>query len=403
MSTQQFPTSPALWSRGTDISVQHPSHDTRSFQPALSGDGGSSLRTSHTRLDVGLQQTYSQEPDRGTLSSGWQRAPGAGSTYGRYVGTSGGRSGDGSPRFDQPVHAGAYLWWYVDALSDCGQFGLTIIAFVGSVFSPYYAWARARSGVTNPENFCCLNVALYSKDAGRWAMTERGARFNARGADYFSIGPSHLHWDGQALHIDINEITVPIPRKIKGRVTVYPEQLFNFGAPLDPHALHMWGPLAPSARVSVNLQDPQQTWQGHAYLDSNEGSEPIDRPFSEWDWSRSRLKNGDTAVLYDIQRKDSTSQVLAYRFHQQGHVSEFEAPPTKALPKTLWAIPRRMRSDSEVRIQQQLEDTPFYQRAILQSELLGETVESFHETLNVPRLTSKIVQAMLPWRMPRRT
>jgi carotenoid 1,2-hydratase len=108
-------------------------------------------------------------------------------------------------------------------------------------------------------------------------------------------------------------------------------------------------------------------------------------------------------VLYDIQRKDSTSQVLAYRFHQQGHVSEFEAPPTKALPKTLWAIPRRMRSDSEVRIQQQLEDTPFYQRAILQSELLGETVESFHETLNVPRLTSKIVQAMLPWRMPRRT
>jgi carotenoid 1,2-hydratase len=213
-------------------------------------------------LDVGLQQAHSQEPDRGTFSSGWQRAPGAGSTYGRDVGTSGGRSGDGSPRFDQPVNAGAYLWWYVDALSDCGQFGLTIIAFVGSVFSPYYAWARGRGGDTNPDNFCCLNVALYSKDAGRWAMTERGARYNARGVDYFSIGPSHLHWDGQALHIDINEITVPIPRKIKGRVTVYPEQLFNFGAPLDPYALHMWGPLAPSARVSVNLQDPQQTWQG---------------------------------------------------------------------------------------------------------------------------------------------
>jgi len=271
------------------------------------------------------------------------------------------------------------------------------------VFSPYYAWARARGGDTNPDNFCCLNVALYSKDAGRWAMTERGARYNARGVDYFSIGPSHLHWDGQALHIDINEITVPIPRKIKGRVTVYPEQLFNFGAPLDPDALHMWGPLAPSARVSVDLQDPQQSWQGHAYLDSNEGSEPIDRPFAEWDWSRSRLKNGDTAVLYDIQRKDATSQVLAYRFHQQGHVSEFQAPATKALPKTLWAIPRRMRSDSAVRIQQQLEDTPFYQRAILESELLGETVESFHETLNVARLTSKVVQAMLPWRMPRRT
>ena len=41
-------------------------------------------------------------------------------------------------------------------------------------------------------------------------------------------------------------------------------------------------------------------------------------------------------------------------------------------------------------------------RAVLQSELLGETVHSFHETLNVPRLVAPIVQAMLPWRMPRR-
>jgi len=34
--------------------------------------------------------------------------------------------------------------------------------------------------------------------------------------------------------------------------------------------------------------------------------------------------------------------------------------------------------------------------------LLGETVESFHETLHTDRLISPVVQAMLPWRMPRR-
>ncbi|NBO88372.1 MAG: carotenoid 1,2-hydratase, partial [Betaproteobacteria bacterium] len=34
------------------------------------------------------------------------------------------------------VPSGGYLWWYVDAMSDDGQFGLTLIAFVGSVFSP---------------------------------------------------------------------------------------------------------------------------------------------------------------------------------------------------------------------------------------------------------------------------
>ena len=45
-------------------------------------------------------------------------------------------------RFDTPVPDGGYAWWYLDALSDDGRHGLTVIAFIGSVFSPYYAWAR---------------------------------------------------------------------------------------------------------------------------------------------------------------------------------------------------------------------------------------------------------------------
>jgi carotenoid 1,2-hydratase len=62
-----------------------------------------------------------------------------------------------------------------------------------------------------------------------------------------------------------------------------------------------------------------------------------------------------------------------------------------------------MRTDSGTRatVVQTLEDTPFYVRSVLSSGLLGETVVSMHETLNVPRLTSTAVQMMLPWRMPR--
>ena len=47
--------------------------------------------------------------------------------------------------FDTPVAPGGYAWWYIDALSDDGRCGLTIIAFIGSVFSPYYALARRRA------------------------------------------------------------------------------------------------------------------------------------------------------------------------------------------------------------------------------------------------------------------
>jgi carotenoid 1,2-hydratase len=49
-----------------------------------------------------------------------------------------------------------------------------------------------------------------------------------------------------------------------------------------------------------------------------------------------------------------------------------------------------------------LEDTPFYVRSLLRTQLLGENVTAVHESLDIPRLVSLPVQFMLPWRMPRR-
>jgi carotenoid 1,2-hydratase len=275
-----------------------------------------------------------------------------------------------------------------------------VIAFVGSVFSPYYAWARRR-GAADPDNFCALNVALYGRTR-RWAMTERGSRHCARDARLFQIGPSRVTWDGTRLCIDVHERCVPIPRALRGRIVVQPERLFNFSTALEPSGSHRWGPIAPSARVDVDFDSPDLRWTGHAYLDSNEGDTPIATACREWDWSRSRMADGSTVVLYDVQgSQDAGDRLLSLRFGVDGQVDPVPAPPRQRLPRTLWGIARRMRSDGPVRVIDQLEDTPFYQRAVLQSELLGERALSFHETLNVPRLVSPVVQAMLPWRMPR--
>ena len=286
-------------------------------------------------------------------------------------------------------------------MSDDGQFGMTLIAFVGSVFSPYYAWARRRQGA-EPDHFCALNVALYSRHAPRWSMTERGRRQCQRDATSFTIGPSRMQWNGSSLDIEIDEVCVPVPRKIRGRIRLHPHRLFKFSTALDAAGKHRWGPLAPSAHIEVNLERPDQRWQGHAYLDSNEGDEPIEAAFHEWDWSRSRLGDGSTAVLYDMQWPDQPDRLLSLRFDDKGEVDTFKPPARQRLPRTRWLLERRMRSPSSVHVEQQLEDTPFYQRSVLRSELLGETVQSFHETLFVPRLVSPVVQAMLPWRMPRR-
>jgi carotenoid 1,2-hydratase len=115
------------------------------------------------------------------------------------------------------------------------------------------------------------------------------------------------------------------------------------------------------------------------------------------------MKDGSTAVLYDIQgQPEQGEKLLALRFTPQGEVLTFDAPKRQTLSPTLWRLGRRMRSDGHIQVAEQLEDTPFYQRALLHSHLLGEQVQSFHESITMSRLVSPVVQAMLPWRMPRR-
>lgn len=287
-------------------------------------------------------------------------------------------------------------------MSDDHQHGLTLIAFVGSVFSPYYAWARAR-GRADPDHYCALNVALYGRGPRRWTMTERGRRWCRRDATQFSIGPSQISWDGSALVVQIDEVGAPLPKRVRGLIKIWPEQLFNFSVPLEATGRHRWGPLAPSARIEVTLQDPDLSWKGQAYLDSNEGDEPVEQAFDQWNWSRVAWPDGSTQVVYDMQWPGAADRVLNLRFDAQGRVDELPAEPVQALAPTAWRVKRRARSAHPVCVHEQLEDTPFYQRCWLRQRAKGVDALAFHETLSVPRLVSPVVRAMLPWRMPRRS
>ena len=281
---------------------------------------------------------------------------------------------------------------------------MSIIAFVGSVFSPYYAWARARNGgVADPENHCAINVALYGAAGRRWTMTERGRASIQRSRHTFTVGPSQVRWQGESLVFDIDEVNVPIPWRVRGRVTVTPQGLSRFVTGLDANARHRWGPIGPCSRVYVELQQPSARWEGHAYLDSNEGDEPVDRAFNTWDWSRSVMANGDTAVIYDVRPRGGSDRVIAQRFARDGTPTALEVPPRHPVGRSAWAIPRSMRSDAAVTpsVQSTIEDTPFYVRSLLRSSLAGEIVTSVHETLDAQRVASLPVRLMLPWRMPR--
>jgi carotenoid 1,2-hydratase len=276
---------------------------------------------------------------------------------------------------------------------------------VGSVFSPYYAWALGRDPATAAEDHCAINVCLYGPSARRWTMTERGRRQVQRSAREFRVGPSGVRWDGTALTIDLDEIGMPLPQRVRGRLRVFPRALTDFTTPLDQGGRHRWGPIAPCSRIEVELEDPALRWSGEAYVDSNEGDVLIDHDFVSWDWSRATLRDGGSAVLYDLRPSSGQPHVVARRFHADGRHEAFDVPPAQALARTpLWRVARSMRSEgaASVRVRQGLEDTPFYSRSLLEAQLCGEPVTAVHESLDVPRLVSLPVRLMLPWRMPRR-
>ncbi|MCX7036296.1 MAG: carotenoid 1,2-hydratase [Proteobacteria bacterium] len=306
------------------------------------------------------------------------------------------------PAFDTAVPRNGYLWWYLDALSDDGQHALTLIAFVGSVFSPYYAMAR-RLGRGDPQHYCGLNVALYGKSGKRWALTERGRHDLQRDADHLQIGPSSLQWRNGALHIDINEITSPWPARLQGQIRVTPGALPTDAFALDNAGRHRWQACAPQSRIEVNLSHPSLQWSGAAYLDSNSGDEPLEDGFDGWHWSRTHSAAG-TQVSFALQPRDAAASALAVQFAPDNTTALIEPPPLHRLPASpLWRVGRcaLLPGDAPAQVVSTFEDTPFYARSLLRQGTGAGARLSVHESLSLRRFASPLVQMLLPFRMPR--
>jgi carotenoid 1,2-hydratase len=319
------------------------------------------------------------------------------------------------PDFDHAVPDGGYAWWYLDALSDDGQQALVAIAFIGSVFSPYYAAARRRQGASAvpAQQHVAVNLALYrtgrSGSRDGWTMTERGQRALQRSAQSLTIGPSQWRWHGDALELQVDEhgLPWPWPTRVRGRIRLHP-LAFGTPAPLaldGAAALHHWWPIAPCARVEVDLPLPGWRWRGSGYLDSNRGAVPIEQGFAHWQWARAAIDGRHSAVVYDAELADGSSSALALRFDASGRVQAFDAPPLHPLPPSGWRLPRALRSAAGAvapQVQRTLQDAPFYARSLVQANWLGRPVLAMHESLQLRRLVQPAVQAMLPFRMPRR-
>lgn len=245
-------------------------------------------------------------------------------------------------------------------------------------------------------------MVLYGPRGRRWALTERGRGAVARTATTFTIGPSAVAWEGDALVFRIDETTVPLPSRLRGVVRVHPHAFTGHEVALDAAGRHRWRPLAPLATVEAEFDRPAWRWQGTGYLDSNSGDAPLERDFHAWHWSRAARSDG-AVLCYDAARRDGSLLSVALRCDRAGRIEPIASPPSVALPTTGWRIRRALRSDVIVPdAVRTLEDTPFYARSRVRQHVLGEAADAMHESLSLDRFAARWVQALLPFRMPRR-
>jgi carotenoid 1,2-hydratase len=293
-------------------------------------------------------------------------------------------------------------------VSDCGSHAFSVIAFVGSVFSPYYHF----SGRRDPENHVAINVALYSPARDLWSMTERGKRWLERSPTRMVVGPSMVKLDGDRVVIDFNEIAPPFPpksfapRRMRGRITLTPRIGCETAYALDEVGRHMWWPKAPLSHVAVESDAfPEGGWNGAGYHDLNWGSRPLESDFIGWDWARGTSTGGKPVVLYDAVLRNGARRSLSLQFSRTGAAPDaFVAPPRQALKRGWWGVNRAIACDAaqKPRVTRGLEDTPFYTRALVETCIGGTTLAMLHESLDCTRLANPVVRMMLPFRMPRR-
>lgn len=273
-----------------------------------------------------------------------------------------------------------------------------MIAFIGSVFSPWYKW----SGRQEPQNHCCLNVVTSGLN-GRFTMTDRGRQALQQSPDRLTIGPSTVHWTGNELVIEVNEWGAPpMVTPVRGRITLTPRAVTETEVLLTPDAAHLWRPFAPIADIEVNLTQGH-AWRGHGYFDANFGTRALETDFSFWTWGRYPLKDR-TMCFYDAELRDGRHFDLAVEITPDGRVVETTAPPRTRFQRNSWAVRRETRADpgTKPRPHLSLLEAPFYSRSLVETQIDGETTIGMHEALDLARFRQPLLKPMLAVRVPRR-
>ena len=375
--------------------------DAQRFDALFPGSPGSLYGRSPHGMMAAFERPTARTTVPGLLPGGRRGASGGGRADGGTLRPARGRGDLDGPNFDLDVPPDGYAWWYIDGDLGRGTRALSVIGFIGSVFSPWYAW----SGRRDPDNHVCINVATYGP-GGRFTMTDRG-RSRAAPVAAPLRGRPVLDDMGRGAARDRrrrDRVAADRCRRVRGQIASDPAAITGSELPLTVDGAHVWRPFAPrlgdrgrsgGARLAMvrprlfrcQLRHPRA---GDRISPSGPGA-------------ASRIAVALPAFTTQ-HGCDGTELGAGFRFGADGQAREIEPPPrTRLSPVALAGAPRNaLRCGTRPEA-----GAEHARRAVLfpLSRADGDRRRSrtgVHEALDLRRFRSPLLKPMLALRVPRR-
>jgi carotenoid 1,2-hydratase len=325
---------------------------------------------------------------------------------------------------------GGYAWWYVEAHDTVdNRYGLTLILFAGSVFSPFYAERLRRGETARGREHPAVNLALYERTAGAsrpttqrlWAMNEYPPSALRLEDRRIVIDQSFIEYDEDgSARIELHEETthffgdpgqrVDATLRITARRPPAPPLLLGENA---AQQAHFWQPLVVAGEAEVELfyGGRRVHFRGRAYGDRNFGSGRLEDTFRRWSWAHGSSEAADapSLLLYRAERRDGgvTGLRVTYRDNTSPRSAQQFTQTSSRAPNLrqrgfLWLPVPTQVSVGDARCERQpggrLEDAPFYARYLARLSDSAGTYFGVGEYLDLDRFARRAVQELLTFK-----
>jgi len=316
--------------------------------------------------------------------------------------------------------AGAYEWWYFDALDPISGYGIVVIFYDGLLFSPDYH-TSVRMGVNDTaEHHPGFSLSVYKADKTRFyslaSYSQSQSQFGGPN-EPVQIGKNRVEVTRTGSHlvynIHIDEI-LPSGLRANGLLRFESPQSSSRSVSGNANAPHMWNLIQPGASVTGDVVISQNgrniescPFDTKGYHDHNIGLRPLVHDFDDWYWGRLHIGD-DTLVWYNM-RSSGIAKTTAWLFNQ-GKVDfaqQINMTPLSDVTRSVFGLNRvcswtvDFGNDQFRIVEDQVWDNgPFYQRyrvklVDVNNRIVEDSIPGIAEYIVPRRITSKWVKPMI--------